>query len=111
MAGSAMAGKSAPNCSLIITNSCTPKLENLCTATAGADSLKDRDQDGLVSKVVAAAIKLNQGKTDDADGKLDDYEDKLDALINAPKAKINDGDADLLSAALIDAQLCVVPLQ
>ena len=110
MAGSAMAGgkpgAEAPKCSDMMANSCSLTFALLCTATADADSLKARDRNGLVSKVLGAAIKLNQGKTPDADQKLQNYEDKLDAL-DAPKAKISDEDADALSEALIPARSCV----
>ena len=69
--------------------------------------LKQRDKDSLLGKVVGASIKLSQGKFADAEEKLFDYEMKLDGLINARKPKIDDGDADILAAALLGAQLCI----
>ena len=98
-----------------------PMLKALCDATDdAADALfhstpqsfpiKDRDREGLVSKVLGAGIKLSQGKTEDAEDKLSEYEVKLDQLDNALKPKITDDDADALSAALYNAQLCVAGL-
>ena len=111
MAGSAMAGPpstSAPGCATMKSNSCYNELQTLCLATEAATSLKPRDRNGLVSKVLGAAEKLYQGKTEDADDKLLQYEDKLqNGLIDARKPKISEEDADALSAAFIPAQSCV----
>ena len=110
MAGSAMAikpGADLPDCAKMVSNSCSLQLQALCDATDAAISLRDRDRNTLVSKVLGAAVKLTQGKADDADEKLYKYELKLDSLINAPKAKITDGDADAISLVLTPAQTCV----
>ena len=118
MAGSALAGGPDPDC-IDLASECfvvnpdgtlRPTLANLCEATKDADSLKGRDRDGLISKVLAAGSKLAQGKTGDADQKLQNYEDKLDSLVNATKPKISEADANALSPKLIDAQMCVADL-
>jgi hypothetical protein len=114
MAGPALAippGTDPPECADLVSSACTTQLEALCAATDAAGSLKDRDRNTLVSKVLGAGIKLTQGKVDQADEKLGDYESKLDQLIatqaSPGKEKINDDDADALTLALITAQGCV----
>ena len=110
MTGSALAGPTKTCADVVTSGWCDTELVALCTATDDAGSLKDRDENGLISKVVGASIKLVQGKIPDADQKLGDYEAKLDQLAstsNTPKAKISEEDADDLSDALIEAQLCV----
>lgn len=98
----------AVTCSDLVTGvSCFAELDELCGATEAAASLKNRDRDTLVSKVVGASIKLDQDKVVDAVGKLVDYELKLSQLADALKPKVSSADADTLSSALIWAQLCL----
>lgn len=98
----------AVTCSDLVTGiPCFTELDALCTATQDAASLKNRDRDSLIGKVVGASIKLSQDKVGDSVAKLADYERKLNQLIDAPKPKISGGDADSLSGALISAQLCL----
>lgn len=103
-------GTPSPTCDDLKANiACHDELALLCAATDAATSLKSRDRDTLVSKVLGAGTKLSQGKVDDANQKLQNYEDKLNALIDPPggKAKISPGDADTLMERLIAARMCV----
>ena len=87
------------------------ELQALCIAIEDAGppdgSLKDRDAATMKSKDYGAVIKINEEKYEDAASKLMDIEYKLDQLVNAAKPKISEDDADAISGALIDAQLCV----
>ncbi len=101
-----------PDCADLVTGiDCETELGALCAATDAADSLKARDENTLVSKVLGAGTKIDQGKVEDADWKLTNYESKLDQLIGTrvipAKAKISEDDADDLSTALTAAQMCV----
>lgn len=101
-------GSDSPQCAdLASPIQCEDQLANLCAATGLANSLKTRDRDTLVSKVLGAAVKLDQGKPLDADQKLEGYESTLTSLINAPKPKISEDDANSLSSALTSARMCV----
>lgn len=100
----------AIDCTALVPGACDVELVALCEATEAAASLKDRDRDGLVGKVVATSIKISQDKTADAEQKLADYGMKLDSLINAVKPKISEADANTLSALLVGAQICVAAL-
>jgi len=110
MAGSALADRQGPpsaNCADMIPNECYVELSALCSATENAISLKPMNKSGLKTKVLGAAIKLNQDKIGQADQKLVDYETKLGQLDDADKPKISEADANTLGAALSAAQLCV----
>ena len=99
-------GSDSPQCQDLVFSACNDELHTLCGVTDAA-TLKDRDRDTLVSKVLGAAVKLSQFKPLEADQKLADYETKLDSLINAPKPKISEGDANSLSSELVSARMCV----
>lgn len=111
-AGASFAGGPSPavTCAELVPGACDAELSDLCAATEAAGSLKDRDRDGLVSKVVGASIKISQEKILDAEQKLADYEFKLTSLGDTPKPKISEEDADTLSGLLIGAQICVATL-
>lgn len=100
----------AIDCTALVPGACDVELTALCEATEAAGSLKDRDRDGLVGKVVETTIKISQDKTADAEQKLADYGLKLAGLINATKPKISEADADSLSALLVGAQICVAAI-
>lgn len=118
-AGIATAGGKPPavdlvNCATLndapyVSNACNIELVTLCSAidVANASSLGDRDRDTMVSKVIGAAIKIDEEKFDDAYGKLYEIELKLDSLVNAPKPKITEADAGSITDELIPAQGCV----
>lgn len=111
-AGPSFAGRPQPavTCADMVPGDCEAELTSLCAGTEAAGSLKGRDRDGLVSKVVGASIKISQEKILDAEQKLADYELKLTSLGDAPKPKISEEDADTLSGLLIGAQICVATL-
>jgi len=77
----------------------------------GADFKKQQDRDGLVGKVVAASIKLEQCKPSDADRKLNDYETTLAMLMltadSPTKAKISGDRGDILKGYLNAAQYAI----
>ena len=103
------AAKPSSECGAFVSR-CDSELAALCLAINGASSLKTQTVEGLITKVNGAEQKLTQDKTGDARGKLGDIESKLDQLegsIGTPKAKINQGDFDLISGALAEAQACV----
>jgi len=104
---------------------CNAELRYLCDATAfpevgpldgGFGFKKTNDQDSLVSKVVGAAIKFDQGgstrRVDQANTKLEDYGSKVngwncfstDPDLDESKPKIECGLQEDLISALIDAQ-------
>lgn len=90
------------------TESCTAELAGLCAEIESSESLKQRDIESMISKVVGASIKLNQDKAADAEQKLAEIGEKVDTLATAPKSKISDDDANAISGALTAAELCVV---
>jgi len=100
----------AVDCTALIPGACDVELAALCEATEAAGSLKDRDRDALVGKVVETTIKISRDKTADAEQKLVDYGLKLDALMNAAKPKVSEADANTLSALLVGAQICVAAI-
>lgn len=100
----------AVDCTALIPGACDVELAALCAATEAASSLKDRDRDGMVGKVVETTIKISRDKTADAEQKLADYGLKLEGLINAAKPKISEADANTLSALLVGAQICVAAI-
>lgn len=61
----------------------------------------------MVSKVIGATLKINQGKPGEASTKLDNIEDSLTANFTATKQKVSDEDYDAISGALTPAQSCV----
>jgi hypothetical protein len=95
--GSNLSCEPPPDGNLPVANFCNQQLVDLCGAVASAATppLKQRDKDGLINKVIGAATKINQNKS------------KLNQLINAPKLKISEADANTISAALMSAQTCV----
>jgi hypothetical protein len=95
-------------CESLVDSYCMPQLESLCEATEDADSLKNRDRNGLVGKVLNTSVKLSQDKVDDATDKLDGYDRKLNALNDdANKPKISNDDFMVLLGKLLAAQVCV----
>jgi hypothetical protein len=107
--GSNLSCEPPPDGNLPVANFCNQQLVDLCGAVASAATppLKQRDKDGLINKVIGAATKINQNKFENAGDKLDNFETKLNQLINAPKLKISEADANTISAALMSAQTCV----
>ena len=88
-------------------------LRTLCEHTEEAESLKTRDRNGLIGKVLSASGKLDVNKVSDAEGKLSDYEDKLNALYDpesSKKPKITHDDFVQLLKDVLDAQTCVAGL-
>ena len=97
----------AVDCADLVDSACISELESLCIATENAGSLKNRDRNALVGKVLGANVKLVQDKVDDGGAKLDDYDRKLNALNEARKPKISEDDFGTLLEGLLAAQLCV----
>jgi hypothetical protein len=87
---------------------CGIKIADLCGAIEKADSLKQRNIDGMISKVVGASIKMNQYKGTEAEYKLGEVGTKVDILADAAKPKISDDDANAISAGVNDAVTCVI---
>jgi hypothetical protein len=75
------------------------------TLAAQASFTNQKDIDGLVAKVEAAAAKLAAGKNTDAVAKLVDFQTTLNTLGAAPKPKVDPAVAQALSA---DAQGVIV---
>jgi hypothetical protein len=107
----AFAGRGKPSasadCADLVYSECITYLTTLCDDTSDAGSLKTRDQNGLIGKVLNANVKLTQDKVSDASKKLDDYDTKLNALNDARKPKISDEDFVKLLGDVLDAQMCV----
>jgi hypothetical protein len=103
----AFAGRpsASATCADLVDSACISQLESLCLATEDADSLKNRDRNALVGKVLTTNVKLAQDKVGDA--KLDDYDKKLNALNDADKPKISNDDFMVLLGELLAAQMCV----
>jgi hypothetical protein len=111
-AGAANAGKPGlveePTCPPPDTTDCDTELEDLCyTIDNSGEPLKERTIDSWVSKVVGAALKLNEDKPDHAVDKLDQIEASVNDVAGAPKEKINEADADAIIADVILARSCI----
>jgi len=102
-------GTEPPTCDDVLVGvACSVELDALCAAIDDSGApLKQRDIDTMISKVVGASVKIDQGKLIQAGEKLGDIQSKLDQLTGAPKAKIAEADADAIQAALNAAELCV----
>jgi hypothetical protein len=79
---------------------CRAQLATLRADTVAAQSsfLNQKDFNGLVAKLDAAATKLGEGKNADAVQKLIDFQTTLNALATAPKPKVDPAVAQQLSA-------------
>jgi hypothetical protein len=109
---SAMAGKPAPvasaTCVDVLPTSCDAELASLCASIDGADSLTQRNKDGMISKVVGASLKMTQFKGTEAESKLGEVGTKVDLLADAAKPKISETDASAISGGVNAAEICVV---
>jgi hypothetical protein len=91
-------------------------LDQLCNAIDAAGpqpdpdddgSLKQRDRDTMVSKVIGISEKIADGKIDDAQDKALALLTKFNSLVTAPKRKISITDATNIFAELDPAKACV----
>lgn len=108
-----------------IDNTCQSALYWLCYDTVGATAnnleegfKKQIDQDSLVTKVVGAAIKYDEGKDDQGHEKLWDYQAKIDGFacfsskpgVGDAKPKIQCDLQGILSGLVINAlEACWAP--
>ena len=99
--------KASADCAVLVDSECITELTTLCNHTSDADSLKTRDRNGLIGKVLNANVKLTQDKVSDASGKLDNYDTKLNDLNDASKPKISNEDFVTLMDDVLKAQMCV----
>ena len=82
------------------TADCQGQLSQLRADTGAAEGAftNQKDFNGAVAKLDAAALKLSQGKNADAAGKVADFQSLLSALSTAPKPKLDPSVADRLVA-------------
>ena len=88
---------------------CHELIASLRLATQGAD-ISEKDEATLLSKLADADVKIDEAKFCDALGKLIQFREKVNSLLNAPKPKISQEDADLLLSGVNDAIACVQDL-
>ncbi|MDH3473737.1 MAG: hypothetical protein OEM59_08590 [Rhodospirillales bacterium] len=86
---------------------CSSQLTALSGEISGADFANEMDRNRLLGKVTAAGGKLGMHKFEDAEQKIYDIITKVTALRDAPKEKINDGDANDILDAADDVLACI----
>ena len=101
LVGVTPANADIPTCQLL--------LDSLRSQTEAVD-ISAKDRATLLSKVDDAKAKINQAKFCDALEKLNDYRAKVNDLLNAPKPKISQEDADSLLTLVNDAIACITEL-
>jgi hypothetical protein len=82
------------------TTDCQGQLSRLRADTMAAEGAftNQKDLNGAVAKLDAAALKLSEGKNADAAAKVGDFQSLLSALPTAPKPKLDPSVADRLVA-------------
>ena len=88
---------------------CHQLIASLRLATQGV-TISDKDRATLLSKLDGADVKIDQAKFCDALLKLTDFRNTVNSLLNAPKPKISQDDANTLLAGVNDAIACVQDL-
>jgi hypothetical protein len=88
---------------------CHQLIASLRLATQGV-TISDKDRATLLSKLDGADVKIDQAKFCDALQKLTQFRDAVNSLLNAPKPKISQDDANTLLAGVNDAIACVQDL-
>jgi hypothetical protein len=90
-------------------DTCQLLLDSLRLQTEAVD-ISAKDRATLLSKVDEAKAKINQAKFCDALEKLNDFKAKVNELLNAPKPKVSQEDADSLVLLVNDAVACITEL-
>jgi len=88
---------------------CHQLIASLRLATQGV-TISDKDRAGLLSKLDGADVKINQAKFCEALQKLTQFRDTINSLLNAPKPKISQDDANTLLTGVNDVIACVQDL-
>lgn len=79
---------------------------DLAGVTIGGNN-PDQTRASLQSKLVGASTKLTEGKNEDAIAKLVDFQTSVQKLATAPKPKISQADAQLLTNDANNAIACI----
>lgn len=79
---------------------------DLAGVTIGGNN-PDQTRASLQSKLVGASTKLTEGKNEDAIAKLVDFQNSVQKLSTAPKPKISQADAQLLTNDANNAIACI----
>jgi hypothetical protein len=79
---------------------------DLAGVTIGGNN-PDQTRASLQSKLVGASTKLTEGKNEDAIAKLVDFQTSVQKLSDAPKPKISQADAQLLTDDANNAIACI----